>query len=110
MPGRRVDDRNLVVDDPVEGLREQAVRGCLQQVDALEVHVAVGVLEPVGRARLRVGVDQRDGTPARGGQRREVHGGRRLPDPTLECRDNHDHPATVASLPASPQGSAGVVT
>ena len=62
MPGRRVDDGDVVVADPVERLGEQPVGGRLDEVDPLE-DLVLGVLDPVGRAGLRVGVDQ-------GGRRR----------------------------------------
>ena len=91
---RRVDDGDVVLADPVERLGEHPVGGRFDEAHPLEALV-LGVLDPVGGAGLRVGVDQRGRAPARGGDRGQVHGGRGLADPTLECCDDDDHGGNV---------------
>ena len=57
MPGRGVDHGDVVAVDPLEHLAEEPLGGRLDHVDRLE-HLVGRVLDPVGRAGLRVGVDQ----------------------------------------------------
>jgi hypothetical protein len=66
-----------------KGLDAQA-----EEIDALDGPL----LKPLGRRSLPVGVDQQHRVvPLGDGDRREVHGRRRLPDPALEIRDHDIH-------------------
>ena len=56
-------------------------------------------VEPVGRAGLRVGVDERRLAPARGGERCQVHGGGGLAHPALQRSHHDDHTEKVPDLP-----------
>ena len=54
------------------------------------------VEEPVGGAALGIGVDE-GRVPGRGGQRREVHGGRRLAHAALQCGHDDDHEVSTVA-------------
>ncbi|GAA2756101.1 hypothetical protein F4554_000656 [Actinopolymorpha rutila] len=80
----RVDDHHVVGVGAVQGLAEQALGGRLHDGD-LQQSLVGGVLDPLGRAGLRVGVHECDRTPAGGRERGEVDGRGRLADPALQC-------------------------
>src|SRR4029453_10741799 len=110
---RRVDDRDVVGPELVERFVQQALRGCLHDVEPLQALVR-GLLDPFGGAGLRVGVDERDAATV-GGRREggQVHGRGGLAHAALERSGDDDHSRSLPgrSGDAKPQpGSPASLT